>query len=79
MRECQKKTIIVNFITQKLKSKHTFLKKHANWAKPSHVTQNLEFSSWPKSFGPELEALELLEYISIWWYKMGIFHHLVAR
>ena len=33
----------------KLKSKHTSLKKYTNWAKLSHVTQDLEFTSWPTS------------------------------
>ena len=44
MRECQK-TIIVNFIIQKIKSKHTSLKRYTNLAKLSHMTQNLEFTS----------------------------------
>ena len=30
-------------IVQKLKSKHTSLKNYTNWAKLSHVTQDLEF------------------------------------
>ena len=30
---CQKKNMIVNCIIQKLKKKHTFLKKDTNWAK----------------------------------------------
>ena len=38
-----KKNIIVNFIIQKLKSKHTSLKTYTNWARLSHVTQDLEF------------------------------------
>ena len=38
---------IVNFVIQKLKSKHTSLKKYTNWAKLSHVTQDLECTSWP--------------------------------
>ena len=33
-----KKTIIVNFIIQKLKSKHTSLKKYTNWAKLIHFS-----------------------------------------
>ena len=49
--------IIVNFIIQKLKNKHTFLKKLPNWAKLSHVTHDLEFSSWPRGLGlSEAEA-----------------------
>ena len=31
MHKCGKRNIIVHFIIQKLKNKHTFLKKHANW------------------------------------------------
>ena len=31
MHKCIKQNIIVHFIIQKLKNKHTFLKKHANW------------------------------------------------
>ena len=43
MCECQE-NIIVNFIIQKLKSKHTSLEKYTNWAKiPSknHPYQNM--------------------------------------
>ena len=47
-----KKTIILNFIIQKLKSKHTSLKKYTNWAMLSHVTQNLEFSCETRKWGP---------------------------
>ena len=31
MHKCVKQSIIVHFSIQKLKNKHTFLKKHANW------------------------------------------------
>ena len=34
-----KKHIVVNFIIQKLKCEHIFLKKYTNCAKLSHVTQ----------------------------------------
>ena len=40
-----------------MKSKHTSLKKYKNWAKLSHVTQDLEFTSWPRSCGPVLQQL----------------------
>ena len=36
-----------------MKNKHTSLKKYTNWAKLSHVTQVLEFTSWPTSCGPK--------------------------
>ena len=38
-----KKHKILNFIIQKLKNKHIFLKKYTDWAILGHVTQNLEF------------------------------------
>ena len=47
-----KKIIFVNFIIQNLKSKHSSLKKYTNWGKLSHMTQDLEFTSWPTSCGP---------------------------
>jgi hypothetical protein len=47
-----KQNIILNFIIQELKNNYTFLKKLPNWAKLSHVTRDLEFSSFPRSFGP---------------------------
>ena len=54
----KKRNIIENFIVQKLKSKHTSLKKYTNWAKLSHVTQDLEFTSWPTSCGSGLNQLD---------------------
>ena len=47
MRECQKKHNC-KFYHSKIE-KFTFLKKYTNWAKLSHVTQDLEFTSWPTS------------------------------
>ena len=37
--------IIVNFVIQKLKSKHTSCAKYTNCGKLSHVAQDLEFTS----------------------------------
>ena len=38
-----KKNIIVNFIIQKLKSKHTSFKKYTNWAKLINPTYTYKF------------------------------------
>ena len=53
-----KKNIIVNFIIQKLKSKHISLKKYTNWAMLSHVTQNLEFSCETRKWGPKIHNVK---------------------
>ena len=37
------KNIIMNFIIQKLKSKHTFLKKYTNWAQLINPAYNYKF------------------------------------
>ena len=55
-----KETIIVNFIIQELKSKHTFLKKYTNWAILSHVTQNLEFSCQTRKWAPKVRSVDRL-------------------
>ena len=60
MHKCVKENIIVHFIIQKLKNKHTFLKKYTNWAKlnPLILTEREETKTRyfaPKShYGPRL-------------------------
>ena len=48
----EKQTIIVNFIIQKLKSKHTFLKKYTNWAKLLYFSLVLRGENKNKYFAP---------------------------
>ena len=55
-----KKNIIVNFTIQKLKNKHISLKKYTNWAMLSPVTQDLEFTSWPASCGPNTYTIQCM-------------------
>ena len=52
-----KKNIVVNFIIEKLKSKHIYLKKYTNWAILGHVTQNLEFSCETENEPPDAKNL----------------------
>ena len=39
--------MIVNFITQKLKNKHIFLKKYTDWAILGHVIQDFSAENVP--------------------------------
>ena len=47
-----KQNIIVNFIIQKLKNKHTFLKKMPNWAKLSSLILREREETNTKYFAP---------------------------
>ena len=44
--------IIVNFIIQKLKNKHTFLKKYTNWAKLSSLVLREQEETKNRYFAP---------------------------
>ena len=45
-----------------MSKKTTSLKKYTNWAKLSHVTQDLEFTSWPTSCGPRSYLVPLFTF-----------------
>ena len=69
-----KKHIIVNFIIQKLKNKHIFLKKYTDWANLGHVTQNLEldFSAENVPLRQEPSVIPLVELIPLWQDHTGL-------
>ena len=50
---------IVNFINEKLKSKHTFLKKYTNWAKLSSIIFMEREETKTRYFAPKSTQLPL--------------------
>ena len=68
---CQKK-LIVNFIIQKLKSKHTSIKKYTNWAKLIQFFLNLREQEEKKT--PNISRLNFFNHeFPIWFMNLFIF------